>query len=69
VADVKHRVGKTGELVFVEADRVLTQDGRERVAEARPLSIGALARRRRRFSPSICPNGLARRSGGQAQWT
>jgi 3-methylfumaryl-CoA hydratase len=37
VADVKHRVGKTGELVFVEVDRVLSQDGRERVAERQTI--------------------------------
>jgi 3-methylfumaryl-CoA hydratase len=37
VADVKHRVGKTGELVLVEVDRVLTQDGRERIAERQTI--------------------------------
>jgi len=37
VADVKHRVGKTGELVFVEVDRVLTQDGRDCVAERQTI--------------------------------
>ena len=37
VADVKHRVGKTGELVFVEVDRVLTQDGRECVNERQTI--------------------------------
>lgn len=37
VADVKHRTGKTGELVFVEVDRVLTQDGRERLTERQTI--------------------------------
>jgi 3-methylfumaryl-CoA hydratase len=37
VADVKHRVGKTGELVFVEVDRVLTQDGRDCVTERQTI--------------------------------
>ena len=37
VADVKHRVGKTGELVFVEVDRVLTQDGHDCVTERQTI--------------------------------
>jgi 3-methylfumaryl-CoA hydratase len=37
VADVKHRVGKTGELVFVEVDRVLTQDGHDCVSERQTI--------------------------------
>jgi len=37
VADVKHRVGKTGELVFVEVDRVLIQDGRDCVTERQTI--------------------------------
>jgi 3-methylfumaryl-CoA hydratase len=37
VADVKHRVGKTGELVFVEVDRVLAQEGRERLSERQTI--------------------------------
>jgi 3-methylfumaryl-CoA hydratase len=37
VADVRHRSGKTGELVFVEVHRVLTQDGRERLSERQTI--------------------------------
>jgi 3-methylfumaryl-CoA hydratase len=37
VADVKHRVGKTGELVFVEVDRVLSQDGHDCVTERQTI--------------------------------
>lgn len=37
VADVKHRAGKTGDLVFVEVDRVVTQEGRERLSERQTL--------------------------------
>lgn len=33
VTDVRHRTGKTGDLVFVEVDRRIDQDGRERLTE------------------------------------
>lgn len=33
VADVAHKSGRSGDLIFVEVDRVLTQDGMPRVSE------------------------------------
>jgi len=35
--DVTHRVGKTGDLVLVQIDRILRQQGRERVAERQTI--------------------------------
>ena len=37
VADVRHRAGKTGDLVFVEVDRRLVQEGRERLTERQTI--------------------------------
>jgi 3-methylfumaryl-CoA hydratase len=37
VADVRHRTGKTGDLVFVEVDRKLSQEGRERLTERQTI--------------------------------
>ncbi len=37
VAEVRHRRGKTGDLVFVEVDRRLSQDGRERLSERQTI--------------------------------
>jgi 3-methylfumaryl-CoA hydratase len=37
VADVRHRSGKTGDLVFVEVDRRLSQRGRERLHERQTI--------------------------------
>ncbi len=37
VADVRHRSGKSGDLVFVEVDRVLSQDGAERLTERQTI--------------------------------
>jgi 3-methylfumaryl-CoA hydratase len=37
VADVRHRSGKTGDLVFVEVDRRLSQGGRERLYERQTI--------------------------------
>ena len=37
VADVKHRKGRSGDLIFVDVDRVLTQDGRERLTELQTI--------------------------------
>jgi 3-methylfumaryl-CoA hydratase len=42
VADVRHRTGKTGDLVFVEADRALTQAGRPRVTERQTIVFRGL---------------------------
>jgi 3-methylfumaryl-CoA hydratase len=59
VADVKHRVGKTGELVFVEVDRVLTQDGRECVNERQTIVYRAAGE----ATPPIMPTDLPARPG------
>jgi 3-methylfumaryl-CoA hydratase len=37
VVDVRHRSGKTGDLVFVEVDRRINQDGRERITERQTI--------------------------------
>jgi 3-methylfumaryl-CoA hydratase len=37
VADVRHRAGKTGDLVFVEVDRLITQHDRERLTERQTI--------------------------------
>jgi 3-methylfumaryl-CoA hydratase len=37
VASVKHRRGKSGDLVLIEVDRLLQQEGRERVAERQTI--------------------------------
>ena len=37
VVDVRHRSGKTGDLVFVEVDRRLSQEGRERLTERQTI--------------------------------
>src|SRR5579859_6549761 len=42
VADVRHRTGKTGDLVFVEVDRRLSQDGRERLTERQTIVYRSL---------------------------
>jgi 3-methylfumaryl-CoA hydratase len=63
VADVKHRVGKTGELVFVEVDRILAQDGRERVAERQTIVYRAAGE----ATPAVRPVALPQRAG-EAIW-
>jgi 3-methylfumaryl-CoA hydratase len=55
VADVKHRVGKTGELVFVEVDRVLTQDGLERVNERQTIVYRAPGETTQAIAPADLP--------------
>ncbi len=37
IADVRHRSGRSGDLVFVEVDRVLTQAGRLRIQERQTI--------------------------------
>jgi 3-methylfumaryl-CoA hydratase len=59
VADVRHRVGKTGELVFVEVDRVLTQDDRERVTERQTIVYRAAGE----ATPAVQPLELPVRPG------
>jgi len=63
VADVKHRVGKTGELVFVEVDRVLTQDGRQRIAERQTIVYRGAGE----ATPAVQPIDLPERAG-EAIW-
>ncbi len=59
VADVRRRVGKTGELVFVEVDRILTQDGRESVNERQTIVYRAGGE----ATPAIQPADLPARPG------
>jgi 3-methylfumaryl-CoA hydratase len=59
VADVKHRLGKTGELVFVEVDRVLTQDGRERVAERQTIVYRGAGEATPAVQPVVLPQTAA----------
>ncbi len=42
VADVRHRAGKTGDLVFVEVDRRVTQGGEERLTERQTIVFRGL---------------------------
>ena len=37
IADVRHRSGRSGDLVFVEVDRVLSQEGRPRIQERQTI--------------------------------
>jgi len=50
VTDVRHRAGKTGDLVFVEVDRRLVQEGRERLAEHQTIVYRGLGER---TAPSV----------------
>jgi 3-methylfumaryl-CoA hydratase len=59
VADVTRRGGRTGELVFVEVDRVLTQDGQERVGERQTIVYRGVGERQ----AAITPRELAPRVG------
>jgi 3-methylfumaryl-CoA hydratase len=45
LAEVRHRSGRTGDLVFVEVDRVLTQDGAERLRERQTIVYRAAGER------------------------
>jgi 3-methylfumaryl-CoA hydratase len=42
VADVSHKSGRTGDLVFIEVDRVLTQHARVRVRERQTIAYRAV---------------------------
>jgi 3-methylfumaryl-CoA hydratase len=42
IADVRHRSGRSGDLVFVETDRRVTQDGRERLSERQTIVFRGL---------------------------
>ena len=43
VADVRHRSGRTGDLVFVEVDRRISQDGAERLTERQTIVYRGLS--------------------------
>ena len=54
VADVRHRAGKTGELVFVEIDRKVSQDGRQRLTERQTIVYRGLGEP----TPAVEPTDL-----------
>jgi 3-methylfumaryl-CoA hydratase len=64
VADVRQRSGKAGDLVFLEVDRVLRQQGRERVAEHQTIVYVGLGGRTDPIAPVDFP--VAR---DEALWT
>ena len=51
VADVRHRTGKTGELVFVEVARRIAQGGRERLTERQTIVYRGLGE----ATPAVVP--------------
>lgn len=55
VADVRHRSGKTGDLVFVEVDRRLSQDGRERLSERQTIVYRGLGEPIAAIEPADLP--------------
>jgi 3-methylfumaryl-CoA hydratase len=64
LAEVRHRSGRSGDLVFVEVDRVLTQDGAERVRERQTIVYRAAGERTAPVEPRQAPE-LA----GAVRWT
>ena len=54
VAEVRHRAGKTGDLVFVEVDRVLSQDGVQRLSERQTIVYRGLGA----ATPPVAPTDL-----------
>lgn len=64
IADVRHRTGKSGDLVFVEVDRAITQDGETCVAERQTIVYRADGGRTPPVEPA--PQPLA---AGDAAWT
>lgn len=64
VADVKHRSGRTGDLVFVEVDRLLTQDGRERLTERQTIVYRGVGDP----TPPVQPKPQPQRAGEEI-WT
>ena len=55
VADVRHRTGKTGDLVFVEVDRRLSQEGRERLTERQTIVYRGLGEPVAAIEPTDLP--------------
>jgi 3-methylfumaryl-CoA hydratase len=64
VVDVRHRSGKTGDLVFVEVDRVIAQDGGERLSERQTIVYRGLGEK----IPPIAPTDLPPHRNAQV-WT
>ncbi len=64
VSDVQHRAGKSGDLVFVEVDRVITQDGHACVTERQTL----VYRDAGDSAPAIVPIATAPVEGSEV-WT
>jgi 3-methylfumaryl-CoA hydratase len=64
VADVKHRTGKAGDLVFLEVDRVLRQQDRECVAERQTIVYLGLGGRTEPIPPIDLPA-----APGEQLWT
>ncbi len=63
IADVRHRSGKSGDLVFVEVDRSLIQAGVERVAERQTIVYRGVGEAVPPVKPAPLPAG-----GGAAIW-
>jgi 3-methylfumaryl-CoA hydratase len=55
LAEVRHRSGRSGDLVFVEVDRVLTQGGAERVRERQTIVYRAAGERTAPVEPREAP--------------
>jgi 3-methylfumaryl-CoA hydratase len=64
LAEVRHRSGRSGDLVFVEVDRVLSQGGVERVWERQTIVYRAAGERTAPVEPSETPE-----PADAARWT
>jgi 3-methylfumaryl-CoA hydratase len=56
VADVRHRAGKTGDLVFVDVERRLSQAGRERLTERQTIVYRGLGEAVGAIEPANLPD-------------
>ncbi len=63
IADVRHRAGRSGDLLFVEVDRVLSQDGRVRIRERQTIVYRDAGQPTPRVVPTAEP------SSGEVSWT
>ncbi|HEY2050412.1 MAG TPA: hypothetical protein VGH03_13800 [Caulobacteraceae bacterium] len=64
LAEVRHRSGRSGDLVFVEVDRVLSQSGAERVRERQTIVYRAAGERTAPVQPRESPDPAE-----TARWT
>lgn len=64
LAEVRHRSGRSGDLVFVEVDRVLTQSGVERLRERQTIVYRAAGERTAPVAPQDVPE-----PSGAVRWT